>query len=123
MKSELQEALKQKFPTLFPLDTVFRCEDGWYELIYAMAEELANRGEVGSFNTVKEKFGELRAYMNSLPAPSEPSNLPIIRKYENMSARTCEMCGSTEGAGIVESGGWPQCRCRECLLKTQLELL
>jgi len=118
MKKELQESLVKTFSTLYEPDFEFRCDDGWYQLIYNMSEEVIREDERTVITTVKEKFGELRVYSDSVPFS------PVIDKYEKISRYTCEMCGSTENAKIVDTGNrWFKCMCKECLLRIHLEQL
>lgn len=42
---------------------------------------------------VKEKFGGLRFYVSSIPAPISESVSELIRKAENDSYHTCDKCG------------------------------
>lgn len=55
---------------------------------------------------VKEKFGSLRFYADNISADQEK----YIAFAENMSERTCEVCGKR---GKLRTGGWLRTLCNE----------
>lgn len=55
---------------------------------------------------VKEKFGTLRFYADNI----SPDQDKYIAFFENMSARTCEVCGKR---GKLRTGGWLRTLCGE----------
>jgi len=60
-------------------------------------------------NTVKEKFGGLRFYVNG--ASSE--QYAQISFAESLSLKICERCGSTKG--ISQTKGWITTLCKDCM--------
>lgn len=65
--------------------------EGWYQLVHDLIEELLAAGWDKHFLQCKEKFGGLRFYIGS---GSDEIN-KIISKYESLSYETCEMCGES----------------------------
>lgn len=92
----------------------FEHDDGWYQLIWDLCEELEATGEDVQAVQVKEKFGTLRFYTNKYTEQSEA----IIRKYEQLSATTCEGCGDTSTAH-PRGHGWVRTECDGCHAKRQ----
>lgn len=75
----------------------FRCDDGWYGIIYQLFERLepgvATLGADGppfEVLQVKEKFGDLRFYVNRRNDAIEAA----IASACQLSQRTCEKCGN-----------------------------
>lgn len=58
----------------------------------------------------KEKFGELRVYVNYYT----PTLSKLIEKAQREASRTCELCGSKTNVG-VKSGGWITTMCEQCV--------
>lgn len=84
----------------------FEIGDGWYELVKNMIDELIADGWDKQVCQVKEKFGGLRFYTNG----GGENHYKIISKYENMSVKTCEVCGKP---GEQRGGGWIVTLCDE----------
>lgn len=124
MKEELEQKLMDEFIFMeaknvwtgeklnFPKSC--ECKDGWYNLIYNICKELndlyiSNRinPEEIFVTQIKEKFGTIRFYTNGLI----DGGYEIINKYEKLSEKTCEICG-TKGEMIVNRG-WYQTLCEE----------
>jgi len=82
----------------------FSVGPGWYGLLKKMIEEAVAAGWNKELCQSKEKFGGLRFYING--ASREVHD--IIHKYENMSYKICEECGS---AGKERAGGWIRTLC------------
>lgn len=116
----------------------FECGDGWFDLIYNLSNKLEAeikrtrpniifRGAQWLFYyfrrlfhighpfppfypravQVKEKFGGLRFYMTS--ETTEMSD--FIRVAENISYKTCEICGKD---GEPSEAGWITTLCENC---------
>jgi len=70
------------------------CEDGWFELVANCHSELYSIDTHYTIFQIKQKFGTLRYYAE----PSRPEYAenfrPVIDRYEQLSARTCEMTGA-----------------------------
>ena len=64
MKEELEDKLYGSFASLFPNSLTYgiECEDGWFELIFNLCEQL--KDENIEVTQIKEKFGTLRFYYN-----------------------------------------------------------
>lgn len=110
MTKSLELKLMGRFPKLLvdmygsPRETCMAygiaCDDGWYDLIYNLCEELQGWSDVyGSqivATQIKEKFGGLRFYVKIDGEAKE--NVwrevnTIISKYEDLSLETCELTG------------------------------
>jgi hypothetical protein len=57
---------------------------------------------------VKEKFGGLRFYMS---LGTTPEMLACIKKAEELSFKTCEVCGNP---GHIIDSSWVKVRCEDC---------
>jgi len=114
MQKDLAIKLKEEFPILFGnLIYNFECCDGWYDIIYRMAKELVATSEGDRLQVVqlKEKFATLRVYTNNYS--SEVNT--IIKKYEEESSHTCEICGTKENVEI-KGNAWIRTLCTSCHL-------
>lgn len=80
------------------------CGEGWLELIANCHSELLSIDPNFQIQQIKEKFGTLRFYAE--PSKQEYLNefRRIIDKYEQLSARTCEMTGMN--GVLMKRGGW-----------------
>jgi hypothetical protein len=67
----------------------FQCNTGWNSIIKKLIEDLIKIGWDKQICQVKEKFGQLCFYTNSLP----DGGFDLIRQAEKDSICTCEMCG------------------------------
>lgn len=82
------------------------CNDGWKDLygpVLAAADEL----NVG-VRQVKEKFGELRIYLDGGPDWLRE----MAYRMGDLSNHVCEVCGK-DGRKINDNG-WIKVRCEEC---------
>lgn len=120
MRVELEEKLVKEFPFLEEnseqleedkinnLYLAFGCEcdDGWYELLKEMFQEVVNRYEAAGLPVdlevlqIKEKFAELRVYYSFKQGNNQADQElrddidKIIETYENKSNTICENCGA-----------------------------
>ncbi len=112
----------------------FDCGDGWFDLVYKLSEKLekiiekyqcdicGNAGKEGHkpacqwklegygfprASQVKEKFGTLRFYMTH----ESPEMWVAIELAEELSAKTCEVCGNE---GSLRDNGWWRTLCDQC---------
>lgn len=94
----------------------FECEDGWFDLIWRLCEDLTKMELPEGFEVtqVKEKFGTLRFYINS--GTDDIDNR--IDEAEDESGRTCEWCGEP---GERRGGGWIRTLCDKCHAKDLLK--
>jgi hypothetical protein len=79
---------------------------GWLPLVKTLIEELIEAGWNREVAQIKEKFGTLRFYIDD----ATDAQYEIIRKYENISGETCEVCGNP---GVIRGGSWLKCLCDE----------
>jgi len=96
-----------QFPNLYRSEPSFSIGEGWFTPVKQLSLELEtmilaiseiDRGEYRAAQ-VKDKFGELRFYMNK----STPEMLEAIRECEFICSHTCHLCG--ERADDREAGG------------------
>ena len=128
MKEIFEKQLYDEFPLLYDkgadirtscMGFGFECGDGWYEIIRELSEKLYPLIEKSrqklfdefdfhpKASQVKEKFGELRFYMDC--ATDEMYDL--INEYEDRSSKVCEICGKPGEIDYKEK--WLACRCQE----------
>jgi hypothetical protein len=99
------------------------CSDGWFELIHQMslsiegiARRLQNQGvpesELPHVSQVKEKFGDLRVYLNKSAAGVDE----VLEGARRKAAQTCELCGET-GKKQMTSSDWLIVLCDSCAEK------
>ena len=128
MNLELEYQLVKDFPWMKPGDSVetyepydaygCECADGWYEVIRGFCTDVTNLYKekglpVGiTVMQIKEKFGLIRIYVNVDDPEMYPVVNKIISKWEEVSARTCELCGA-DGT-IRKKNGWLQTSCDKC---------
>lgn len=126
MDKDKQDYLFLKYPKLFrqkdlPMSQTclcwgIECSSGWFNLIDNMCRELQElcdkTDEKVEFVQVKEKFGGLRAYTGSVSEKISNEVRAIIAKYEELSFKTCEICGK-EGK-CRQKRGWYNAICEVC---------
>lgn len=74
------------------------CDQGWWGLVLECDKELANIDPDYTIYQVKEKFGGLRFYFDTKDIRAKNTMNKIVRKYEELAARTCEVSGK---AGVL----------------------
>lgn len=121
MKKELEDTFYADYPKLAN-DVYIAVNDGWYDILRDMFAEVQaeldkqtepdNADEYAHFSQIKEKFGDLRVYMNG-NVPSEVYD--IISKYERLSSKVCEDCG-TRGTKTKDCS-WITTLCVSCKAK------
>ncbi len=116
MSPDLESYFLTKYTKLFDPDEIrldpmqscmcwgFECGDGWYRLLDEAFKALAELDPLPTIAQVKEKFGTLRLYISYYSDEAEA----IIQQAEELSARTCEICGEP---GKVVGHGWLSTRC------------
>jgi hypothetical protein len=107
----------------------FECGDGWFDIIWRLAEDLEKieKKELAEtpidrqakqslqngypwrlrVHQVKEKFGTLRFYVDS----ATDEIFERIHQAETESETICELCGKS---GRLRSGGWVRTLCDKC---------
>lgn len=126
MTTELDNYLVEKYPKIFinrygnMTETAmcwgFEHGDGWFfildQLCYSIQSYIDNNYHKNIpqvvATQVKEKFGTLNFYCDGGDSQTDG----MIRFAENMSANTCENCGSTENIGSTK--GWISIMCKPC---------
>lgn len=83
--------------------------EGWRQLIIDLHNELVQVAPEYRVSQVKEKFGGLRFYTNIAHEEGCPSQA-ILRKYEEQSIETCDVCGSSGKIGTI-NGSYVAARC------------
>ncbi len=117
MKQELQDVLYEKYPEMFaekdlPKTETCMCwgictDDGWYDLIDKMCNDLIPYKDFFTFGQMKEKLGGLRAYTpyrDDVQDITKEQIREIISKYEELSYTTCEICGAHDAKVISRNG-------------------
>ena len=126
MNQELTKKLFDNYPSLFidkdkpPTQSLlcfgFECGDGWYPIIDALCSVITRHATRYNMDIkavqVKEKFAELRFYINS----GDDIIWHLIDFATEMSTRTCMRCGNTKTA-VLRDEGWWVTLCDECCEK------
>lgn len=127
MSPKLVTKLKEKFPKLMNPDpkTMFsmfgiECRDGWYNILCKLLSNISKQLKKTGNNhfeitQIKEKFGTLRFYCFG----TDDKIRKYIRKAEDESAKTCEICGKP---GKLYDDGWLVTRCKKCYTKRLEEI-
>ena len=119
MNEENTKYLRENFPNLYReyggdmtktcMAWGFCVGDGWFELLKELSEKLEPLGVVAA--QVKEKFGGLRFYINSIDKEIAEQVYEYIHEAEAKSYKTCEQCGQP---GEQKGGGWVRTTCDDC---------
>lgn len=125
MKKELQKKLYKKYPKLFrqkdlPMSQTcmcwgITCGNGWYKLIDGLCAGIVRIDAAVEAVQVKEKFGGLRFYTGGIAKKNSDAIWDLIRKAEEESLKTCEICGSKKD--ISQTRGWVRTLCTKCMEK------
>jgi hypothetical protein len=91
------QALEQHWGLNSLHNHAIECDSGWFQLIENFLAELSPQQRSRDVQQIKEKFGRLRIY-GSLEVEA------IGRKYEALSAMTCEVSGNP--GTLHQKGGW-----------------
>ena len=133
MDKKLQGKLYKRYPELFrqrklPMNKTAMCwnfqhGDGWFNLLGFMCQWIDWNMKKNShcypqieFNTIKEKFGQLRVYIDVPKCSKEQqSGLDEIRGVisfvQAMSGHVCEICGKAGKTRCIDK--WYKTRCDE----------
>ena len=115
MRQDFEQQLKRRFPTLYPPHFTFYVADGWFDVLWALSDDLECMGlalpvrSKLNVQQVKEKFGALRFYVTHAPEEIRQR----IQTAQADSERTCELCGQP-GQIMVKSFFWAA-RCPGCI--------
>ncbi|KAK0447245.1 hypothetical protein EV421DRAFT_2033626 [Armillaria borealis] len=114
---EWETELMTEYPSLFSSSDMqeqgLKCGEGWDGLIREICEELKGKDVV--FSQIKEKFGQLRIYVEE----GDEETLRYLLEMEEKSAKVCEECGAA--GNLAESYGWLFATCEECAKKGRRE--
>jgi hypothetical protein len=127
--NSMSKELFLKYSTLFPPEDIYmdmtqsclafgvECGPGWFPFIEEMLGKLVDLHCEGlKLDQIKEKFGTLRVYYHmegeydETIEDIEKKIDAIINEYEDISAKTCDVCGQP---GKINESGWLACRCEE----------
>ena len=100
--------IMSRFQSGFP--SIVDCEEGWNEIIANCHNELKEIDDLYTIAQIKEKFGVLRYYFASSNPLLYKQMSDIVRKYEQMSSVTCEVCGNS---GELRTGSRLRTLCAE----------
>lgn len=109
------EEMEDKAYTCYELFGI-ECGKGWEKLYAPILDYIAEynkdkpEGEQIKVHQIKEKYGELRVYLNFYT----DELLKMVDKAEDESYFTCENCGCKTD-GPKERGGWIYALCDDCL--------
>lgn len=130
-KMKNQEKLFEKYPGLFfqkdlPMQQTcmcwgVECGEGWYGVLERLCEKLSKYSEEKGldiqFVQIKEKYGELRVYLNYYDDEVDK----MTEEAENEADNTCEIC-SAKGELSIKFG-WYKTLCEECRKKNDYKLI
>jgi hypothetical protein len=112
MKRELDEKLRQKYPSLYcdrdgdktktSMHMEFACGDGWYELIDVVSGLLTEHNPEIRAEQIKEKLGTLRFYHS----PVDDYSIGIETAAGQLSCHICEVCGEPAMTNSYDGGWW-----------------
>lgn len=118
------EEFKQTFPSLFGKLKYMNIPEGWKDLFNDLCMELIKietlfqvpQYEPIVFAQVKEKYGALRVYYDGGFINDEPiqSIVNTIRTYEDMSLKTCSICGLRDNVKLKTIRSWMTTCCSKC---------
>ena len=91
------QTLEQKWGLQNLNNGYIECDPGWNALLEQFLGELTPEQRSSDIHQIKEKFGTLRIY-GTIEVEE------IARKYETLSATTCEISG--EPGTLHKNGGW-----------------
>ena len=121
MNQELQEHLFKKYPIIFGdrdkspeesgMNFGLQVGDGWYWLIDMICLQLQKYHKSVIAFQVKQKFGELRFYVNG----ATERQRAIIEFGQMLSLSICEKCGSTDDVLQTNlTGSYIETLCKKC---------
>ncbi|MEK7640689.1 MAG: hypothetical protein AAB389_01685 [Patescibacteria group bacterium] len=108
------EELRAKYSFLSGVDS-FDCGIGWLPLISEFCAKLeALRLGPIKVMQVKEKFGELRFYVDNVPKDKLEVFEKTLWEAANLSVKTCERCGQPGRIIAINKGMRIITLCEEC---------
>ena len=127
MNKKLDKKLFDRFSFFHPEKSLmeslmgfgFECNDGWFDIIYSLCEEVEKAAkDIKDFEVlqVKEKFGSLRFYTNF----SNEEISKLIIEAMNKSHKTCEICGKV--GTLCSKNNWVKTLCEEHMKEFKYKL-
>jgi ABC-type ATPase with predicted acetyltransferase domain len=103
------QLLVTEFPTAFDGQFYFECQDGWYEIIRPVIEQIVKHNQLNPDekiypSQIKEKWGTLSFYTTSVTEILDY----YISEAEKASVYTCEECGQP---GELIASNWLYTAC------------
>lgn len=121
MNKALEKILVERYPKIFrdygkdPKDTAMHwgisVGPGWFKIINTLCKQLSKFEDEVIASQVKEKFGGLRFYIESVSPENHKEIYQYIEDAEVKSIETCEYCGEP---GRRKGGGWVKTICDKC---------
>jgi hypothetical protein len=99
---QIEELKKKILPGYWPSVDV---DEGWYQLVLDCDRELTQIDPGYQIVQIKQKFGGLRYYFESLLSSAGKAMDDVVTKYEAVAAVTCEATGNP-GVLMRSEGGW-----------------
>lgn len=115
---DLSDYLQKKYPQL--VHKCFDCSirEGWHPLILYLCDYLQGFSEKNpkiGIAQIKEKFAQLRVYLNGVPNEDYDSVYSVVNMLENLSLKYCENCGTTEQVTTdAKNRYWIKTFCDKC---------
>jgi hypothetical protein len=118
MRKELEQRFANRWPKWFDLDgdphetcmsRGFEHGDGWFDLVWRLCKQIEGVVEEGKpfkVTQVKEKFGELRFYIDG----GNEAVFELIEIATEASRHICVVCGQP---GRRRDDGWVRTKCDE----------
>lgn len=105
MREDLSEKIIQSAPNLFKDSYSYMAvDDGWYDLLLRLSQDLEALNEDITIIDIKEKFGGLRFYVASATSKAHQ----LIDDAEEESYKICERCGAP---GSPRGQSWTKTVC------------
>lgn len=82
----------------------FSVDEGWYDMIKELIDELIQLGWNKRVIQIKQKFGVLQVYVEDMPN----GGFAVLGKYSRKSFNICEKCGQPS---VLRKGDWLHTLC------------
>ena len=92
-------------------DWIEKLPEGWWKLARAMIYECESIYPEWEITDLKEKWGAIRCCDNGVPSTLRNKIDEILDQYENLSSKTCCICGKP---ATKFSTGWIRPYCDNC---------
>lgn len=117
----MKNRLRERFPVLLRKTTYgCDCGEGWWNLIVETLERIWNvvegcvEEETPFVSQIKEKFGQLRIYMDNCRGSHATCIRELLHVATERSGKICEECG--QPGNQTKIGGWYKTLCVRCQL-------